>query len=172
MQNTRLDRRSSSGGMNRLFEGPAAWLVAFVVVPALIVAVLLLPPVSLLDRLQTFTYTRIGVNGGAITDPDGTIVNFPAEGVISSFQAQIQATPRTDFVEGQAGNAMYEAAQNMPENLVAKSPVYHVDIRGRAPAQAVVTIPIPNDSLPYETLSVYEWTGSAWNHVGQNRSAP
>ncbi len=165
MQNTRLDQRSSSGGMGRLFEGPAAWLVTFLVIPALIVAVLLLPPVSLLDRLQTFTYTRIGVNGGAITDPDGTVVNFPAEGVISGFQAQIKATPRTDFVEGQAGNAMYEAAQQMPENLVAKSPIYHVDVRGRAPVQAVVTIPIPNDSLPYETLSVYEWTGSSWRHV-------
>lgn len=60
MQTSRLDRRSSSGGMGRLFEGPAAWLVTFLVIPALIVAVLLLPPVSLLDRLQTFTYTRIG----------------------------------------------------------------------------------------------------------------
>ena len=165
MQTSRLDRRSSTGGMSRLFEGPAAWLVTFLVIPALIVAVLLLPPVSLLDRLQTFTYTRVGVNGGAITDPDGTIINFPAEGIISGFRAQIKSTPRTDFVEGQGGNELYEAAQNMPENLVAKSPVYHIDIRGREPAQAVVTIPIPNDSLPYETLSLYEWTGSKWQHV-------
>ena len=166
MQNTRLDRRSSSsGGIGRLFEGPAAWLVTFVVVPSLIVAVLLLPPVSLLDRLQTFTYTRIGANGGAITDPDGTIVNFPAEGIIAGFQAQIKSTPRTEFVEGQAGDEMYKAAQNLPDNLVAKSPVYHIDVRGRAPAQAVVTVPIPNDSLPYETLSVYEWTGETWTHV-------
>ena len=166
MQNTRLDRRSSSsGGLGRLFEGPLAWLVTFVVIPGLIVAVLLLPPISLLDRLQTFTYTRIGANGGAISDPDGTIVNFPAEGVISGFQASIAATPRTDFIEGQAGNDMYEAAQNLPDNLVSKSPVYHVEIKGRAPAQAVVTIPIPNDSLPYETLSVYEWTGKYWRHV-------
>ena len=117
------------------------------------------------NRLQTFTYTRIGANGGAITDPDGTIVNFPAEGIIAGFQAQIKSTPRTEFVEGQAGNEMYEAAQNLPDNLVAKSPVYHIDVRGRAPAQAIVTIPIPNDSLPYETLSVYEWTGDDWRHV-------
>ncbi len=109
MQNTRLDRRSSStGGFGRLFEGPAAWLVTFVVIPGLIVAVLLLPPISLLNRLETFTYTRIGANGGAITDPDGTIVNFPAEGVIASFQAQINSTPRGEFVEGQAGQEMYD----------------------------------------------------------------
>ena len=60
---------------------------------------------------------------------------------------------------------MYEAAQNLPDKLIAKSPVYHVEIRGREPAQAIVTIPIPNDSLPYETLSLYEWTGEMWRHV-------
>jgi hypothetical protein len=151
--------------MTRLFEGPFAWLVTFIVIPVLIVAVLLLPPVSLLERLQSFTYTRIGASGGAITDPDGTTVNFPAEGVLASFQADIESTPRSSFIEGQAGNEMYEAAQNLPDNLVAKSPVYHVAIRGQAPAQAVINIPIPNDSMPYETLSVYEWTGDAWRHT-------
>jgi hypothetical protein len=84
MQNTRLDRRSSSSNGGGLLEGPAAWLITFLVIPGLIAAVLLLPPISLLDRLQSFTYTRIGASGGAITDPDGTVVNFPAEGVISS----------------------------------------------------------------------------------------
>ena len=131
MQNTRLDRRpASSGGTSRLFEGPAAWLVTFVVIPALLVAVLLLPPVSLLDRLQAFTYDRIGANGGSLQDPDGTVVNFPAEGIISGFQAKLDSTPRTEFVEGQAGNEMYEAAENLPPELIAKSPVYHIEVRG------------------------------------------
>jgi hypothetical protein len=181
MQNTRLERRpASSGGANRLFEGPAAWLVTFVVIPGLLVAVLLLPPVSLIDRLQSFTYDRIGANGGSIQDPDGTIVNFPAEGIIDSFQAKLESTPRTEFVAGQAGSEMYEAAENLPLELIAKSPVYHVDLRGPAPANAILTIPIPNDSLPYETLGIYEWTGSTWRHMpsvgacrrGQDRISP
>jgi uncharacterized protein YraI len=165
MQNTRLDRRSSSSNGGGLLEGPAAWLITFLVIPGLIAAVLLLPPISLLDRLQSFTYTRIGASGGAITDPDGTVVNFAAEGVISSFQADIKSNPRTDFIEGRAGNDLYEAAQQLPETVVAKSPVYQIDVRGRAPAQSVVTLPIPNDSLPYETLGIYEWTGSSWRHM-------
>ena len=166
MQNTRLDRRqTSSGGTSRLFEGPAAWLVTFVVIPGLLIAVLLLPPISLLDRLQAFTYDRIGANGGSIQDPDGTIVNFPAEGIIASFQAKLNSIPRSEFFEGQAGDEMYEAAQNLPSELIAKSPVYQVELRGQAPANAIVTIPIPNDSLPYETLSLYEWTGETWQHL-------
>ncbi|MCB0039677.1 MAG: SH3 domain-containing protein [Caldilinea sp.] len=166
MQNTRLDKRSSSSGMGRILEGPAAWLVTFLLIPGLIVAILLLPPISLLNRLESFTFERISANtGGAIQDPDGTTVNFPAEGVLANFQAQIKSTPRTDFIEGQAGNDLYEAAQSLPDTLIAKSPVYHVEMRGREPAQAIVTIPIPNDSLPYETLALYEWTGDRWRYV-------
>ncbi|MEZ4674210.1 MAG: hypothetical protein R2932_08215 [Caldilineaceae bacterium] len=26
-------------------------------------------------------------------------------------------------------------------------------------------IPIPNDSLPYETLSLYSWDGTSWHHI-------
>ena len=167
MQNSRLDRRSSSsGGVGRLLEGPAAWLVTFLLIPALLVAILLLPPISLLDRLQSFTLERISANtGGAIVESDGTTVNFPAEGVMANFQARITATPRTDFIEGQAGDDLYAAAENLPDTLIAKSPVYHVELSGRDPLQAIVTIPIPNDSLPYETLAVYEWTGETWQHL-------
>lgn len=167
MQNTRLDRRSSSsGGVGRLLEGPAAWLVTFLLIPALLVAILLLPPISLLDRLQALTLERISANtGGAIVESDGTTVNFPAEGVMANFQAKITATPRADFIEGQAGDRLYKAAQNLPDTLIAKSPVYHVEVRGREPLQTIVTIPIPNDSLPYETLAVYEWTGETWRHM-------
>ncbi|HQY90467.1 SH3 domain-containing protein [Caldilinea sp.] len=167
MQNTRLDRRSSSSsGVGRLLEGPAAWLITFLLIPALLVAILLLPPISLLNRLQSFTLDRISANtGGAIVEPDGTTVNFPAEGVMANFQAKLTATPRTEFIEGQAGDDLYKAAQNLPDTLIAKSPVYHVELSGRDPLQAIVTIPIPNDSLPYETLAVYEWTGNTWRHL-------
>jgi uncharacterized protein YraI len=167
MQNTRLDRRSSSsGGVGRLLEGPAAWLMTFILIPGLLVAILLLPPINLLERLQSFTLERISANtGGAIIEADGTTVNFPAEGVLANFQARISSTPRTDFIEGRAGDKMYAAAQNMPDTLISKSPVYHVEMRGREPLQTIVTIPIPNDSLPYETLAIYEWTGETWRHM-------
>jgi len=152
--------------VGRLLEGPAAWLVTFLLIPALLVAILLLPPISLLDRLQSFTLERISANtGGAIVESDGTTVNFPAEGVMANFQAKITATPRADFIEGQAGDKLYKAAQNLPDTLIAKSPVYHIELRGREPLQTIVTIPIPNDSLPYETLAVYEWTGETWRHM-------
>jgi len=135
-----------------MLEGPAGWIITLIVLPILLVLALLLPPVNLLDRLQAFTYTRITSAGGAITDPDGTIVNFPAEGVRASFQAAVKSTPREEFIEGQAGKDLYDAARNLPDHLIPKSPFYALDMVGDAPGQAILTIPIPNDSLPYETL--------------------
>jgi uncharacterized protein YraI len=136
-----------------------------VVLPVLVVLTLLLPPINLLDRLQAFTYTRISSAGGAISDADGTIVNFPAEGVRTAFMATITSTPRTEFIEGQAGRDLYEAARNMPDYLIPKSPFYDIEVVGDEPGQAILTIPIPNDSLPYETLGVYAWDGKAWAHI-------
>ena len=166
MQNTGYDTRPSSmNGVGRFLEGPAAWIVTFVALPILVIAVLLLPPVRLLDRLQAFTYTRISTAGGAIRDDDGTTVNFPAEGLTAAVMASIDSTPRPEFIEGQAGKDLYEAAKNVPDYLIPKSPYYAVKLLGDPPAQVVLTIPIPNDSLPYETLGLYSWNGTSWEHI-------
>lgn len=166
MQNTRLDRRSpSSGGLARLVEGPAAWLITFLVIPGLLVVALLLPPISLLDRLQAFTYTRIPASGGAIADPDGTAVSFPDEGVESGFFGSITSVPRADFLSGSAGTDLYEAVKALPTNLVPKSPLYEIKTQGTVPALAYLRIPVPTDSGPYETLGIYTWNGVGWEHV-------
>jgi uncharacterized protein YraI len=170
MQNTHLQRRppsrsapASSGSVTRFVEGPASWLITFLLIPALLIAALLLPPVRLLDRLQVLTYTHIGATGGAIADPDGTLITFPQEGMNGFFLASVKSTPRADFLAGQAGSRLYDAANRMQDyNLIPRSPFYRIDKQGTAPSQAILTVPIPNDSLPYETLGLYTWTGSAW----------
>lgn len=169
MQQSRVERRSTgANGFTRLVEGPLGWIITLVVVPVLIVAVLLLPPINLLDRLQLFTYTRVTSSGGAVTDPDGTVVSFPPEGVNATFLAQMSSVPRETFVRGEGNQGVYEAASNLPDFLVPTSPFYQLDVRGTPPSQLVLTIPIPNDSLPYETLGLYTWDGSVWTHVPNN----
>lgn len=175
VRNTQLDRRVRYGqqvegaatkrGFSRLVEGPAAWLTSFLLIPCLIAAVLLLPPVNLWDRLQLFAYTRISASGGLLRDSDGTLVSFPPEGVHATFSAAFKSVPRVDFIEGQAGREFYDAAVNLPDYLIAKSPIYSIDISGDSPSQTIIEIPIPNDSMPYETLSLYTWTGTAWQHM-------
>lgn len=185
MQNTQLDRRAQNTNLDRrvryaqieerpsrgwkgfssVVEGPAAWLTSFLLIPCLIAVALLLPPVNLWERLQLFAYTRIGAAGGVLSDADGTLISFPPEGVQQTFYAAFQSIPRIDFIEGQAGRQFYDAAVALPDYLIAKSPIYSLNIRGETPSQVIFEVPIPNDSLPYETLGVYSWTGEQWEHL-------
>lgn len=170
MQTTRYGSRPSTddvvrGGIGQFLEGPGAWLLTFVVLPSLLILVLLLPPIRLVDRLQAVSGTRVSAAGGAIMDADGTVVNFPPEGLESSLTASISSAPRPEFIEGQAGKDAYEAARNLPDFLIPKSPYYQVNLSGSEPTQALLTVPIPNDSLPYETLGLYSWTGTDWVHL-------
>jgi len=166
MQNTQIKPSVPVwSGVTRLIEGPVGWIITLIVIPSLLAAVLLLPPVSLLDRLEAFTYTRIGPSGGAVSDPDQTTLVFPAEGIESSFAAHIESVPRADFIEGRGGRTIYDAARNLPDYLIPKSPFYNATVRGGSPQSVIITTPIPNDSLPYETLGLYRWTGQNWEHV-------
>ncbi len=166
MQSSQVSRRSTGwGGISRLVEGPLAWFITLLVIPAMLAAVLLLPPVNLLNRLQVFTYNRIGSAGGSVADPDGTVVLFPVEGVASAFGARLSSTPREEFFQGQAGSDLYTAAQSLPNYLVSRSPLYQLDLSGDAPTQVILNIPIPNDSIPYEKLGLYSWNGTTWEQV-------
>lgn len=166
MYNTQADSPPSLwSGLTRLIEGPIGWIITLILLPCLLIAALLLPPVNLLDRLNAFSATSIGLNGGTILEGDGTYINFPAESVVSSFSASLTSTPRVAFFEGTGGSELVAAADALPDHLTPKSPIYQATIRGTAPESAVITIPIPNDSLPYETLGLYMWTGESWEHV-------
>jgi len=166
MNDTRLvPSPSPQSGPNRLLEGPAAWLITFILIPALLIAVLLLPPINFLQRLQAFAYTRINPIGGVIADSDGTMVNFPGEGIKSSFFANIDSIPRENFISGQVSRQYFDASSTIPSHLQTRSPFYEVDVRGTTPNMTVLNIPIPNDSLPYETLGIYTWTGERWQYL-------
>ena len=88
--------------------------INFVLIPLLVLSALLLPPVSLADRLLSIGYERIGRDGGAIQDPDGSQVTFLAEGVKRSFRVKLDAVPRSLFLEGAAGNSLLTAAESIP----------------------------------------------------------
>ncbi|MEZ4674211.1 MAG: hypothetical protein R2932_08220 [Caldilineaceae bacterium] len=75
-------------------------MTSFVLIPSLILAVLLLPPVNLWDRLQLFAFNRISTSGGMLRDSDGTIVSFPPEGVHETFYASFESIPKLTLLRG------------------------------------------------------------------------
>ncbi len=137
-------------------------VVNFVLIPLLVLSALLLPPISLADRLLSVGYERIGRDGGAIQDPDGTQITFLPEGISRSFRVKLTAVPRSLFLEGAAGNTLLTAAESIPPNLIMKSPYYRIQRKGTMPEQVVLTVPIPNEAEPYRTLDLYSWNGESW----------
>jgi spore germination protein YaaH len=137
-------------------------VINFVLIPLLILSALLLPPISLADRLFSIGYEGIGRDGGAIQDPDGTRVTFLPEGIKRSFRVKLEAVPRSLFLEGSAGNNLLTAAESIPPNLVMKSPYYRIQVKGTSPERVILTVPIPNESEPYNTLDLYAWNDEVW----------
>ena len=146
------------------------YVVGFVVIPLLIIAVLLLPPISAATRIADLGSSPISETGGVIADPDGTQVVFMPGSVAQPFRATISSVPRVSFLEGSAGKDLLEAAKFIPPALVAKSPYYALKLHGEAPSQSTWTMPIPNDSEPYETLDVYTWEpqSQSWQWLPHN----
>ena len=138
-------------------------IISLVLIPALIIAALLLPPISLLERIQFLSFTTVDRNGGSLMDPDGTTIVFPPESVFESFRVNLDSIPRAEFLNGNAGQEWMTARDALATTgLEAKSPIYQVDVRGGRLEQSIVQIPIPNESQPYETLELYSWDGDSW----------
>ena len=146
------------------------YVVTFVVIPLLIIATLLLPPISAASRIANLGTSPIGEAGGAIADPDGTQVVFLPGTVTEPFRASVSSVPRVSFLEGSAGQDLLEAAKSIPPDLVARSPFYQLELHGEAPAQSTWVMPIPNDSEPYDTLDVYAWESQSqrWQWLPHN----
>lgn len=137
-------------------------VINFVLIPLLVLSAILLPPISLADRVLSIGYDRIGREGGVIQDPDGTQITFLPEGMKRSVRVKLSAMPRSLFLEGSAGNSLLSAAESIPPNLVMKSPYYRIQHKGGIPEAVVLTIPIPNEAEPYSTLDLYAWNGETW----------
>jgi len=131
-------------------------------------AALFLPPLSLVDRVQSIGYQRIGEAGGAIQDPDGTRLTFFPEGVSGTFRVKLTAIPRSTFLDGNAERDLVEAAESLPPNLILKSPYYQIQHTGSMPEAVNITIPIPNEAEPFETLDLYTWDGKSWEWLPHN----
>jgi spore germination protein YaaH len=148
--------------LEMLIEGRfASFLINLILIPMLILIVLLLPPISLADRLMSIGYTRIGSAGGSLSE-QGMEVNFLPEGVIESFHARLDIIPRSDFLEGSAGNSLLTAAESIPPNLIMISPYYRIQTRGKPSDASLLVVPMPRDIENPSSLDLYAWSGEGW----------
>ncbi|MBI1876801.1 MAG: hypothetical protein HYR94_00935 [Chloroflexi bacterium] len=107
-----------------LQSGAWPWLILgglllLALILALVVMALLLPPLSLLYRLDP-SYVEVGLDGNTLRDPDGTQLTFLPEDVERPFRVKLIALPRNLFLEGAVDDNLLTAASTIPAHLVLK----------------------------------------------------
>jgi hypothetical protein len=159
------------GNVNNAPSSPVKSLLGgmaiYVLIVVLLVAIVLLPPISAVDRVLSVGYTTIPAEeGGFVTAEDGAQLMLFPEGTQNDTKIRFTAIPRSRFLEGSVDNDRLKAAENIPLWLIMKSPYYEIRFRGRkAPTQAIIRIPMPADAEPTRTLDLYSWSGQSWRWV-------
>ncbi len=149
----------------RLREGLSGGGWVYGLIAVFVVVALLLPPISLPQRLGLVGYTRLNADNPSVSHPDGITVRVDPEAA-SSLRVRLDSVPMVDFLEGVAGAGLRTAVEALPQVLQVKSPYYQIHVRSRSDGPATLEVVIPNDAEPWETLDLYTWTGTSWEWVG------
>ena len=157
--NTRLNNPLLRA-LDSLLEGHAAsWVINLIVIPFLVLLAIVLPPIALPQRVLSAGYSGIAPNiGGSVTISDGAQFSIPPGALKTGVSIRLTSQPRDAFLKS-------SLAKDLPPNLEIKSPLYQPSSQGQTPAQAVLSIPIPDNSDPFATLDVYGYDGKKWNKL-------
>jgi hypothetical protein len=152
--------RPPRSAINSLWVG----LLIFGALVVLLLAVILLPPIALAERILSPGYTSISSQaGGYVATPDGLYVSIPPEGIQGKTKIKLSVIPRGNFLEGSADRRLVKAAGDIPPWLILKSDYYRIQFRGqKPPTQVMLRMPMPPDAEPLGTLDLYTWNGQVW----------
>ena len=144
---------SSFGAWLRKHPGSA--LIYFVLLPMMACLVLVLPPLALPSRLGNLGYTLVNSKGLTINNSDGAEVTIPENAVKNDTSVRLATVALESLL---ASNA----AQPLPSNVDPVSPVYQIQVQGESPKETHLSLPLPLDAEPYETLDVYALYNQRW----------
>ena len=134
-------------------------IVNFVLVPALLLWSLWLPPISLGVRLFHIDYPVITARGGSIGQDGGARLTVAAGALKGRLRLQMKALDVADPRSIRAAEA--RALKAIPAHLELCGPLYRFDPHGNQPREATFTAPLPTGARA-EALDLYAWTGKAW----------
>lgn len=140
------------------------WLI-YGLIAALVIIGLLLPPISLAERMGlTCTGTTLNARTPATTTPDGLTLALsdPAQ----SLTVKTQSIDQAVFDASQAGDDLKAAREAQPVNLLMRSPLYRIEACNSGPVAASLAINLPSNTQPNETFDLYAWDGHTWSWLG------
>ncbi len=159
---------SESTGSTSPKRSSALVIVGLVVVAALIITGLFLPPISLGSRL--------GLGGSArnTAAPEADRTEAVGEGeeaavpqVVAPEGVQLALTSDADVTVSATSPAEFAATAGeaaLPPGSAAVGSVYVLAHGGEAPS-GQITLPLPAEVASTETLDLYGWNGNAWTFV-------
>ncbi len=161
---------------NRLSSLPHHNLILYGVIAVLVTAGLLLPPISLLDRVFVpcgAQSVAIGTGAPSVQHPDGlSVLQVSAD---QSYRLTLSTISLADFdaLRGAVDEALADARAALPVNLVPASPIYRIAVCGDEPQPGALRVSIPAGAKPVNTLDLYAWNAEAktWSWIGSNRDA-
>ncbi|MBI5564871.1 MAG: hypothetical protein HY870_08250 [Chloroflexi bacterium] len=147
---------------NRNLGGRNLWIG---VIAILVIIGLLLPPISLAERVGlTCAGTTLDARTPATTTPDGLTLALsdPAQ----SLTFKTQAVSADKFDANQAGDELLKARDALPVNLLLRSPIYQLDGCGQTAVSGSLAINLPEGANTDDTYDLYAWDGAQWMWLG------
>jgi hypothetical protein len=155
----------------RLGESPSRRrsLILYGVIAVLVIAGLLLPPISLFDRMfKPCGELAVGGDAQSAQHPDGLAV-LPARAE-QAYRLTLSAISQADFKSGAAGETLIAARDALSVNLMLVSPVYQIEACGDEPQPATLSVAVPPGAQPENTLDLYAWDSEQrqWSWIGSS----
>jgi uncharacterized protein YraI len=137
----------------------------------LVIVGLLLPPVSLGQRLMKSGYDRLDAKNPAVSHPDGLTIRADPALLSTALRLKVGSVPRIEFTPQSAPGDWREAASAIPSYLVLKSPVFTLDLPDGVTTPLQAEIATPSDAERDVLLDVYVWDGSRWHWTPRTLAA-
>jgi hypothetical protein len=128
----------------------------------LLFAGLLLPPISLGERLFGSDYIRLDERNSQVDHPDGLTLAIDSALSSKQLEVKLDSIPQLDVSSGTVTEEWQAAAAALPVDLELKSPLYGIAFKDDASPSVQLDIAIPNDAEPYSLLDLYAWNGTEW----------
>ena len=138
-------------------------IVYLILVPALLLYALWLPPMSLGARLFHTDYPLVTPDeGGLVPGPEGARLEVPAGAVAKRLRLRMVALTAGDVAALKPDRPEVVAANSLPQDIVQHGPFYRFDARGEGPTEGTVTLPVPYDLSALALAELYGWDGAQW----------
>ncbi|MCK6578962.1 MAG: hypothetical protein L6Q98_12735 [Anaerolineae bacterium] len=147
------------GGSRKRGGGSGCWLLAGLTLAAflvLLVVGLLLPPISLLQRVTGPRYTLLTAEANAVREGALTVAVF-GDDPGAEFGVALSAVPQQDFAAAasSADGALRTAFQALPVSAEPISDLFSLATTGTAPERVALSLEIADPTAPADLIDLY-----------------